>query len=302
MEGLKCSRYLLIFVTTLIFLAGGAFLASGLFFKFNSGFLDKSVVTMFNTVQYSALPMGITCDALSYMMMGMGGLLIMVSMLGMCGALKAIKGCLWVFIVLAVIFIILEGMVIGLWLSVRTKADLWLRGQMLDLLKGYDGPTATDEISSGWNTLFMEARCCGVNALYADGGTNNDFTELPTSWVGGTDRVPASCCQGVTSSTVAVYVTSATCTTVPKNFYTEGCYTRVKFYIDMYSLVTIVAGGVAIVAEVLAIITACIVIDKKKGNQVSVIQANKPPPYVAIDNVISAKKAASHLHKKGNMN
>ncbi|KAH3692644.1 hypothetical protein DPMN_193798 [Dreissena polymorpha] len=57
----------------------------------------------------------------------------------------------------------------------------------------------------------------------------------------------------------------------------------------MYSLVTIVAGGVAIVAEVLAIITACIVIDKKKGNQVSVIQANKPPPYVAIDNCSMAR-------------
>ena len=26
---------------------------------------------------------------------------------------------------------------------------------MLDLLKSYEGPTKTDDISAGWNTLFM---------------------------------------------------------------------------------------------------------------------------------------------------
>ena len=65
-----------------------------------------------------------------------------------------------------------------------------------------------------------------------------------------TSKLPASCCQGASESNVATYVDSTTCTATPTNFYTEGCYTRVKFYIDTYSLVTIVAGGVGILAEV----------------------------------------------------
>ena len=35
------------------------------------------------------------------------------------------------------------------------QADEWLKGRMLDLLKSYEGPTNTDDISAGWNTLFM---------------------------------------------------------------------------------------------------------------------------------------------------
>ncbi|WAR05234.1 hypothetical protein MAR_020603 [Mya arenaria] len=156
------------------------------------------------------------------------------------------------FIVLAVIFILLQGVTIGLWLSVRTKADLWLRGKMLDLLKNYAGPEATDSTSNGWNILFMKARCCGVNAQYENGGTNDDFTELPTTWTpSGTDKLPASCCQGASTSTVSTYVSSSTCTQTPSNFYTEGCYSRVKHYIDTYSLVTIIAAGSGIMVELL---------------------------------------------------
>ena len=36
------------------------------------------------------------------------------------------------------------------------QADLWLRGKMLDQLKSYAGPVATDDVSKGWNSLFME--------------------------------------------------------------------------------------------------------------------------------------------------
>ncbi|XP_052803588.1 tetraspanin-3-like [Mya arenaria] len=298
MDGMKCSRYLLVFVCIIMFLSGGTLVAAGLMFKLDSGFLDTAVVTLFNTVQYSSLPLGITCEALSYIMMSTGGLMLFVAILGMCAGMKAVRGCLWVFIVLAVIFILLQGVTIGLWLSVRTKADLWLRGKMLDLLKNYAGPEATDSTSNGWNILFMKARCCGVNAQYENGGTNDDFTELPTTWTpSGTDKLPASCCQGASTSTVSTYVSSSTCTQTPSNFYTEGCYSRVKHYIDTYSLVTIIAAGSGIMVEVLAIISACIVIDKKKNRVGDISDQSKPPPYVAIDHVISAKKAAAVMNR-----
>ena len=36
------------------------------------------------------------------------------------------------------------------------QSDLWLRGQMLEQLASYAGPTETDTVSEGWNTLFMK--------------------------------------------------------------------------------------------------------------------------------------------------
>ena len=36
------------------------------------------------------------------------------------------------------------------------QSDEWLQGNMLTLMAAYDGPQATDEISKGWNKLFIE--------------------------------------------------------------------------------------------------------------------------------------------------
>lgn len=287
MEEQKCTKYFAVFLNVVIFLAGGVSLAGGLMFKLDSGFLEPAVISIFNKIQYSNIPLGFVCDFLAYLMMCFGGLVVVVAILGMCAAWKGFKSCLWVFVVLVVFFILLEGVIIGLWMSVWGRTDLWLRGRMLDLLKDYAGPEATDSLSEGWNTLFIEARCCGVNDQFKDGGSNSDFTELPTTWVSVTDKVPASCCQGVQLGTITDYVNSASCTNTPSNFYTEGCYDRVVSYINTYTLISVVACGVCILAEVIAIIAACVLIDKAKariGNISSPTTGNsRPPPYVAID-------------------
>lgn len=292
MDGSKCVKYFLVFLNVLIFVCGGTLFAAGLMFKLDSGFLEKNVVALFSLIQYSNLPIGFICDFLSYLMMCLGGVIFLVAILGMCGALKVVKSCLWSFIVLVVIFLLIEAALIGLWMSVQGRADQWLRGQMLDQLKDYSGPTATDTVSKGWNTLFMEARCCGVNDQFKDGGTNSDFTEIPTAWVSATDKVPATCCQGVSEDTITDYENSASCTNTPSNFYTEGCYDRVVQYIKTYSIISIVACGTCILAEILAIITACVLIDKAK-NRVGDISGSKPPPYVGIDRRLQLTKLKS---------
>ncbi|XP_060556139.1 tetraspanin-18-like [Ruditapes philippinarum] len=268
MEGQKCSKYFLVLVNVFIFLAGGACFAAGLMFKLDSGFLENDVINLFNEIQYSNIPIGFMSDFFAYLMMVFGGLILCVAVLGMCGAWKTSKSCLWVFIVLVVFFLLVEGVLIGLWMSMRGRTDQWLKGQMLDLLKDYAGPDQTDKTSKGWNKLFIEARCCGVNDQFKDGGTNSDFTELPTTWTSGTDKVPATCCQGVDSDTVSDYVNSAACTNTPSNFYTEGCYDRVVSYINIYSLISIVACGVCILGEIMGITAACVLIDKARSSKV----------------------------------
>ena len=45
----------------------------------------------------------------------------------------------------------------GLNFNVRLylQADEWFQGKMLTLLESYEGPSASDDTSKGWNTLFM---------------------------------------------------------------------------------------------------------------------------------------------------
>ena len=54
------------------------------------------MVRLFNTIQYNQLPFGIACEILSYMMMCGGAVVLVVALLGMIGALKSTKGCIWV--------------------------------------------------------------------------------------------------------------------------------------------------------------------------------------------------------------
>lgn len=188
---------------------------------------------------------------------------MVVAILGGCGAWNKVRPCLLIYVIFIILMIVAQGVLVGFWISARTRANEWLKGRMLDLLKSYEGPTKTDDISAGWNTLFMTAECCGVNAQYASGGTNNDFSELDVTWWNSdrsvTEVIPATCCQGVTSSTISNYVDSATCTQTPKNFYTAGCYDRVKEYIYTFSLMILITVAITFAVEVTAIICSCLV-------------------------------------------
>ena len=77
-------------------LAGGTCFGAGLMFKLDSGFLENDVIELFNDIQYSNIPMGFMSDFLAYLMMVFGGFIVCVSVLGMCGAWKVSKSCLWV--------------------------------------------------------------------------------------------------------------------------------------------------------------------------------------------------------------
>lgn len=259
----KLPKYLLIVLNFAVFLCGGIIFIAGLLLKLESGFLEGEVKTLFNNVTYNGIRMGILADALSYMMMVFGGLVMVAAILGGCGAWNKIRICLLVYVLFLILMIVAQGVMIGFWVSARGRANEWLKGRMLDLLKSYEGPTKTDTISKGWNTLFMTAECCGVNAQYANGGTNNDFSELSVPWwttdKQAAENIPATCCQGVTSSIVSEYVDSDTCTREPQNFYTAGCYDKVKEYIYTYSLIMIITVGIIFAVEVTAIISACLV-------------------------------------------
>ena len=70
-------------------------LIAGFILKFDSGLLEAEVIELFNRVIVSNIPLGTLADANAYMMIISGGIIMFIAILGLCGAWKNIKGCLW---------------------------------------------------------------------------------------------------------------------------------------------------------------------------------------------------------------
>ena len=76
-------------------MAGATLLIAGFMYKFSSGFLEVQVTTLFNTILMNTVPLGVLADAVAYIMIIVGGLIIFMAIFGMIGAWKGIRGCLW---------------------------------------------------------------------------------------------------------------------------------------------------------------------------------------------------------------
>lgn len=173
-----------------------------------------------------------------------------------------------------------------------------MKGRMLRLLESYNGPGYTDEISQGWNYMFTGAQCCGVRAQY-DSNTQNDFNEQDSPWyitnrisTGNGEQIPATCCHGSTMDNYADYINSGTCTSTaggPTNFYIEGCFDKLVWTINTYSLIVLITAGIVFVMQVTAILASCMRLEKTKPKVIGHPPPG-PPPYVSIDAVLKNKK------------
>ena len=76
-------------------IAGGTAVIAGCLVKFGSGFLDTEVTTLFNKITVNNVPLGTLADVVAYMMIISGALLMIIAILGICGAWKEVTGCLW---------------------------------------------------------------------------------------------------------------------------------------------------------------------------------------------------------------
>lgn len=267
----KCTLIVMVVLNFFIFIAGAAACAAGLLLKFSSGIMESEVLTLFNNIKVDGTPIGTLADANVYMMIVGGVFVMVIGVLGLCGAWNSIKECLWAYIIILVVLILLQIVVVALWIFMRQTGDEWFRGQLLEQLDNYEGPEATDDVSKGWNTLFMKAKCCGVNNQYSSGSTTNDFRDRGSKWWNNnrqpTENVPASCCKGATQSTVLNYVGSTKCPAAagtPIYYYEEGCYERITIIVEKYSLCMLVVIGVIFFVQVTAIVSAYSLTKKNK--------------------------------------
>lgn len=295
----KCIKYLIMTLNIGVFVAGGVLFVAGLLLKLETGLLNVNVVKLWNKIQYNGAYLGTVADLATLWMIIFGGMMMSIAFLGWFGTWKKIRTCLYTYVILLIILICAEGTMVALWVALRGRGTQWLKGQMLRLLRSYNGPGYTDEVSDGWNHLFVYTRCCGVAAQYENGGTHNDFSEQSSPWYtanrissGNGEDIPATCCQGVTMNNYANYINSDTCTATsgnPTNFYVLGCYEKTVAVIKSYSLIIMITIGLVFLIQVVAILATCMRLDRTKPPKMDSHPPPGPPPYVSIDAVLKKK-------------
>lgn len=302
----KIGKYALIIVVILMVLCGCSLFVAGLLLRLNSGFFGNDVITLLNSMTYNAVKLGRMINTLMSIMLSFGGSQPIFAFCAIYGVCKKVKCCIIMFILGVALLIFAQAILVGLWIDVRVRANDWLKGEFLDKLKYYQGPLAKDSVSQGWNTMFIDVQCCGVN----DGQTISDFETVSSVWASSnpTEKIPATCCQDFNSQDISNTIQS-TCTTIPINYYPTGCHNKMRNMVNIYSLIVMVVCGVLLVLEIAAIIVSCFVLDQLKiriRNLEDFKQMNKPtslssedesskttmppPSYIGIDDILRNKK------------
>ncbi|KAL4229497.1 hypothetical protein ACF0H5_012537 [Mactra antiquata] len=288
----NCAKYLLVILNIAMFVAGGVIFVAGLLLLLVSGLLNSEVITLLDCIKYDGIKMGILLQAVCYMMIAAGGIIMICSVVGICAAWKKIKCCLLIFVFLVVFIILVQGTMVGLWIRMNGTSGEWLKGELKTLLAKYNGPTDTDDISDGFNTMFMKVGCCGA-------GHYSDMETIPSPWFtntgsGNSEKIPSTCCQGVDSDEDITLLVSSSCTTTPQDYYTQTCYDAIQDHIDTNLLVIALVSGIGLIVEVIGIVLTCMVLDQTKNRIQSArldrSKQNNPPPYIGIDSVLKNKK------------
>lgn len=255
----KCSKYVLIVVNIIFILLGLGLLIPGVLVIVNNDGINDKILPALQQVEFGVSNFGDLAKGLSITLIVMGSFVLVLSLMGACGACCESKVLLVVYIIIVGILFLGKLVIVILWIVFKSDVESTLQAELKTGLKKYaNDDLTTDEVSTGWNHLNMNFECCGIDAVTA---TSNDYTT--TTWyASAANEVPISCCPGVTSSSyTAGSATSASCTsnkgTPPVGHYSKGCYDALKDFANKYSIAFICVGVFILLVEIAAIIFAC---------------------------------------------
>ncbi|CAC5398196.1 unnamed protein product [Mytilus coruscus] len=149
----------------------------------------------------------------------------------------------------------------GLWGKFLTGVSLELENELRAQFESYDGgyfyshhsATYVWSLSLSWNTLFVQAECCGVGSLI-----ESSFTS--THWYSSGDRssrrIPVQCCKSQTDvfSYADRYDYQCTNPMLDGYFHSQSCDDAVEKRLKTYSIIFFVFMAIIILAEMCCII------------------------------------------------
>ncbi|CAG2237800.1 TSPAN18 [Mytilus edulis] len=212
----KCSKVALIIINIIFILLGLGLLIPGILVIINDDGINEKVLPALQTVDFGVSNFGDLAKGLSITLIVMGSFVLVLSLLGGCGACCEAKLLLTIYSIVVVILFIGKLVIVILWIVF--KADF---------------------------------ECCGIDAVAGTGAANNDYTGSAWYTGAGADELPVSCCPSATSSS---YTSTCSFTkgSAPSGQHSKGCYNALKDFADKYSIAFICVGVFILLVEVVA--------------------------------------------------
>ncbi|XP_010738881.1 tetraspanin 34a [Larimichthys crocea] len=228
-----------------IFVAGASILGVGIWVKVDSG----SLLGLLDKVE--GTPSGLSqLVNVSYLLIGVGCVLLVIGFLGCCGAVRESRCMLLTFFSIVLIIFLVEVVGAVVLLVFQGVADQLLESLEDEVRKSIQTDYGKDEgLTSLWNATMTQFQCCGYKNY-------TDFDGSPFN-VGGV--YPETCC----NSTITVDVCSLN---KAEESMIDGCFNKLLQLIEENAL--IVAGvALGIAALEIAAMVVSMVLYKKIGSK-----------------------------------
>jgi len=165
----------------------------------------------------------------AFILLVVSGLVVLISFLGCCGAVKKNKCMLATYFTLILAMFIM--MVVGVVLGYSGDLENTIRKPLKKALSKYrdDVTEATDPLyayKTAWNEVQQELRCCGVDSV--EDWAGNEFIWTPSS-----ANKPLGCCMSNQDGTDMTEQQQLECRNAEQDpdsstYYFKGCYTMFK--------------------------------------------------------------------------
>ncbi|KAK3594620.1 hypothetical protein CHS0354_015012 [Potamilus streckersoni] len=244
-SGGKCVTSLLVLINTLFLFLGIALHLMGIVMHGKPG-------DLMNQVNINGVTMSTLVSFLSLFSICLGCFIIVVAIMGAFGACCNVKCMLIVYAIIILFLLLAEIAIVALWAAMRNKVESLVTSEMKNAFKGYNGPSASDQETVGWNLLFIGMDCCGVV------GPSNDLDEFAsTNWTNSrsSDKIPYSCCKSSKSNNYTSG-SDTNCTQSFQNYRSNGCYKAIYSCFNEYSTAAIVIVALILAIEFIGMVLA----------------------------------------------
>lgn len=216
-------KFMMFAFNGIIFLAGAAVLGVGIWVKVDSA----SFFSLLDKIPGATQELNQVLNV-GYLLIAVGGVLLLLGFLGCCGAMKESKCMLLLFFILVLLVFIAEvaGAVVILVFKPLAK-DLIKKLGVETVKSIQEGYGQNSDVTALWNSTMETLKCCGFNNY-------TDFIDSP--FVNATGNYPVPCC----SSSPCAKGNAQTSAV-------SGCLDKLIMLIDENAVVIIaVALGIAV--------------------------------------------------------
>ncbi|XP_063442931.1 CD151 antigen-like [Mytilus trossulus] len=294
----KCGRILLVVLNVIFLIIGLVIFALGMVLKFGfekiKPYLDDALNTVkggISEIMKSSGNLGVHAPSdsdlkeidelveiaesilkdVAIALIIVGSVMLIIVLLGCCGACYKIK--IFLFLYSVIIFILLVAMVTvaGLYLNKREIIDNKVKPILKTTIKdSYKGLKGVNFISLAWNFAMQQFSCCGVDSS-DDFKVCTSWDKKPVSTVSQDLTSPLACCKTIPTAT-SLNVNALSCAISPKiadSNSKTGCYDVLWSYVEKYNKIVMTVVILMSLIEAVIIFLGCWIACKEGDGKVS---------------------------------